>query len=39
AYLYEKTGSLIPSITLHVLNNVGSVSMVFLFKYFNSLAG
>jgi len=37
AYLYEKTGSLIPSITLHVLNNTGSVIMVFLFKYFNSL--
>ena len=37
AYLYEKTGSLIPSITLHVLNNVGSVIMVFLFKYFNQL--
>ena len=37
AYLYEKTGSLIPSITLHILNNVGSVIMVFLFKYFNSL--
>lgn len=37
AYLYEKTGSLIPSITLHVLNNVGSVVMVFLFRYFNSL--
>ncbi|OGW75863.1 MAG: hypothetical protein A2Z72_04380, partial [Omnitrophica bacterium RBG_13_46_9] len=37
AYLYEKTGSLIPSITLHVLNNVGSVIMVFLFKYFNYL--
>jgi len=39
AYLYEKTGSLVPSITLHVLNNVGSVFMVFLFKYFNGLAG
>lgn len=39
AYLYEKTGSLIPSITMHVLNNVGSVIMVFLFKFFNSLAG
>ncbi|MCQ9207040.1 MAG: CPBP family intramembrane metalloprotease [Omnitrophica bacterium] len=39
AYLYEKTGSLIPSITLHVLNNVGSVIMVFTFKYFNSLTG
>lgn len=37
AYLYEKTGSLVPSITLHILNNVGSVFMVFLFKYFNSL--
>ena len=37
AYLYEKTGSLIPSITLHALNNVGSVVMVFLFRYFNSL--
>lgn len=37
AYLYEKTGSLVPSITLHILNNVGSVIMVFLFKYFNSL--
>ena len=39
AYLYEKTGSLIPSITLHVLNNVGSVIMVFTFKYFSNLAG
>jgi len=39
AYLYEKTGSLIPSITLHVLNNVGSIFMVFLFKYFNNLTG
>ena len=37
AYLYEKTGSLIPSITLHILNNVGSVIMVFLFKHFNGL--
>jgi membrane protease YdiL (CAAX protease family) len=37
AYLYEKTGSLIPSITLHVLNNLGSVIMVFAFKYFNNL--
>lgn len=37
AYLYEKTGSLIPSITLHILNNMGSVFMVFLFKYFNNL--
>ena len=33
AYLYEKTGSLVPSITLHVLNNVGSIIMVFTFKY------
>ncbi|MBL7157896.1 MAG: CPBP family intramembrane metalloprotease [Candidatus Omnitrophica bacterium] len=38
AYLYERTGSLVPSITLHVLNNLGGVIMVFLFKYFNSLA-
>ena len=38
AYLYEKTGSLIPSITLHILNNLGSVIMVFTFKYFNKLA-
>ncbi|MBL7157313.1 MAG: CPBP family intramembrane metalloprotease [Candidatus Omnitrophica bacterium] len=37
AYLYEKTGSLIPSITLHIMNNVGSVFMVFLFRYFNNL--
>ncbi|MFH1381256.1 MAG: type II CAAX endopeptidase family protein [Candidatus Omnitrophota bacterium] len=37
AYLYEKTGSLIPSVTLHILNNVGSVIMVFLFKYFNNV--
>ena len=37
AYLYEKTGSLIPSITLHVLNNVGSVITVFAFRYFNNL--
>ena len=37
AYLYEKTGSLIPSITLHILNNVGSVFMVFMYKYFNRL--
>jgi len=39
AYLYEKTGSLIPSVTLHVLNNLGSVAMVFIFKYFNNLVG
>jgi len=37
AYLYEKTGSLVPSITLHILNNVGSIFMVFVFKYFNNL--
>ena len=39
AYLYEKTGSLIPSITMHILNNIGSVFMVFLFRYFSKLAG
>ena len=38
AYLYEKTGSLVPSITLHILNNVSSVCMVFLFKYFSNLS-
>ncbi|MBN1353149.1 MAG: CPBP family intramembrane metalloprotease [Candidatus Omnitrophica bacterium] len=37
AYLYEKTASLVPSITLHVMNNLGSVLMVFIFKYFNTL--
>ncbi|MFC1576109.1 lysostaphin resistance A-like protein [Candidatus Omnitrophota bacterium] len=39
AYLYEKTGSLVPSITLHILNNTGSLALVFLFKYFNNLVG
>ncbi len=38
AYLYEKTGSLVPSVTLHVLNNLGSVSLVFLLRFFNEYA-
>lgn len=37
AYLYEKTGSLIPSISLHILNNIGGTFMVFILKYMNSL--
>ena len=32
AYLYEKTGSLIPSITVHIIHNVGMVSMVFMMR-------
>ncbi len=33
AYLYEKTGSIIPSITVHIIHNVGTVFMVFIAKY------
>jgi membrane protease YdiL (CAAX protease family) len=36
AYLYEKTGSIIPSITVHVIHNVGTVFMVFIAKYLNT---
>ena len=36
AYLYEKTGSIIPSITVHIIHNVGTVCMVFLAKYLNA---
>lgn len=32
AYLYEKTGSLIPSITVHILHNMGMLSLVFLVR-------
>ncbi|MFH1664787.1 MAG: type II CAAX endopeptidase family protein [Candidatus Omnitrophota bacterium] len=32
AYLYEKTGSLIPSITVHIIHNVGMVVVVFLMR-------
>ena len=32
AYLYEKTGSLIPSITVHVVHNTAVVFFVYLYK-------
>jgi uncharacterized protein len=32
AYLYEKTGSLVPSITVHILHNLASLLMVFIVK-------
>lgn len=32
AYLYEKTGSIIPSITVHVIHNAAVVFFVFLYK-------
>jgi len=32
AYLYERTGSLIPSITVHIIHNTGMMSFVFLLK-------
>jgi len=35
AYLYEKTGSLIPSITVHVIHNLLMVLFVFLIKGIN----
>jgi len=35
AYLYEKTGSLIPSMTVHIIHNLVSLAMVFLVKGFN----
>ena len=35
AYLYEKTGSLIPSITVHITHNLASLFMVFLMKALN----
>jgi uncharacterized protein len=31
-YLYEKTGSLVPSMTVHILHNLASVFMVFIIK-------
>lgn len=34
-YLYEKTGSLIPSITVHIIHNLSSLLMVFLVKALN----
>jgi len=33
-FLYEKTGSLIPSFTVHILHNSMTVSMIFIIKYF-----
>lgn len=35
AYLYEKTGSLIPSITVHITHNLMSLLMVFMVKALN----
>jgi membrane protease YdiL (CAAX protease family) len=32
AYLYEKTGTLVSSITVHVIHNVGMVLLVFFVK-------
>lgn len=32
AYLYEKTGSLVPSIMVHVMHNIGMVMLVFLMR-------
>ena len=32
AYLYEKTGTLVSSITVHMIHNLGMVGMVFLVK-------
>ena len=33
AYLYEKTGSLIPAITVHIIHNSAVVFFVFLYRY------
>ncbi|MDD5439107.1 MAG: CPBP family intramembrane metalloprotease [Candidatus Omnitrophica bacterium] len=35
AYLYEKTGSLVPSMTVHIVHNLASLGMVFLMKGMN----
>ncbi len=32
-YLYEKTGSIVPCITVHIIHNLGMVFMVFLMRY------
>jgi len=37
AYVYEKTGSLIPSITIHILHNGLMVTLLFLGRYFMHL--
>lgn len=36
AYLYEKTGSLVSSMTLHAVHNLSMVSLVFLVKQFGA---
>ncbi|MFC1643995.1 lysostaphin resistance A-like protein [Candidatus Omnitrophota bacterium] len=33
AYLYEKTGSLVTSISVHIIHNLGMVMLVFLMRY------
>lgn len=33
AYLYERTGSLVASVTVHVMHNVGMVLLVFIMRY------
>lgn len=38
AYMYEKTGSLVPSITIHILHNTLMVGFLFLGRYFVSPA-
>ncbi|MBL7092286.1 MAG: CPBP family intramembrane metalloprotease [Candidatus Omnitrophica bacterium] len=38
AYVYEKTGSLIPSITIHILHNGLMVALLFLGRYFMRFA-
>ncbi|MBD3379848.1 MAG: CPBP family intramembrane metalloprotease [Candidatus Omnitrophica bacterium] len=37
AYLYERTGSLVAPITVHVIHNVGMVMLVFLMRYIGAL--
>ena len=36
AYLYETTGSLVPSMTVHMIHNLVMVSMTLVFKKFSS---
>lgn len=38
AYMYEKTGSLVPSITIHILHNSSMMIMLFLGRYLLQLA-
>ena len=39
AYVYEKTGNLICSITIHILHNSLMVTLLFLARYFMHIAG